>query len=818
MKLLDFLHTVITSSTPGWLLVCASGPDGSEWRQYWFGWPDDDVRVVEVMQGLKDEGLNVFYSAHLFNRKDAHKDFVIPTRTMFCDLDEAEPSTAKVKAGMLVLSSDHRHQGYWFLNEYLPADKFEELSQRLSYGIDKADHSGWQLGKLMRVPDTLNWKYNPPQRVRVKSFTNKTIDAVELEVFPTLDKSAPLAIIVEDGWIEEALKVPAGHINAHMFFENNKARIREGLHIHYYAEAPDRSKALWSLMVECFRNGFTRSEVYLIAYHSKNNKFKDLRYGAKEALAKDVLRAEREAFSGPMGIRDRVITARKQANSLADKRAVASELALNQMKNYGRFIHCRGGNLYYVLSESGRPIPITQRATELNVLLDAMFGLNAADGEHPFVVNALINYTAGLPATGEVAALSYYLPHRESADKEPEVLLHTGSRDIIRITPTTIDTVVNGYNDVVFLWNDAPVNPDLNAPYDEQDTWYHALYHLSLENLSEEGPSYEQALALLRSWFIMVLLRNELYSRPLLALFGQKGSGKSTLFRKVYGLIYGKFKSVGSLGTQEQFDYAMSSDPVHVLDNLDTWERWLPDRLARAAGISEITRRKLYTDLDVVSLRLQAILGITAHAPKFGREDVVDRLLMLTFDRVSEAKRVDETPMINEIIDKRGKYWAQIAHDVQRVLQQPTPTKVAAFRVMDFSKIGQWIADALGYSEDFYTGIQKIVDQQKGFVLDEDGVLVAAIDSYIKGKYASHEYQTPAKLWSYLDASSGGNEQAFSKQYSNSVKLARKLWAMLDSLQQRFKVEWHYDTLQKTRVWRFFPLDTSPEATNGTEA
>ncbi len=811
MDTLDFLHFVITAEKGGWLPICSSLPDGSGWRQYWRAWPDDSDSTALLIQGLTDEGLNVFYSSHLFTERDSHKKFAMDTCTIQVDLDHAIPSSAPLPPSLLLNSSDHRFQAYWKLNQWIPAEELEKISRRVSWGIDKADHSGWSLGHMMRVPNTKNWKYNPPERVRVNSYNSNLYLPADFDAFPPLSVTEPLAILVDDSWIRQALQVPAGYNNANMFFESNKHRIREGLHVHYYNEAPDRSTALWSLMAECFRVGMQREEVFLIAYHSKNNKFRFLRYNGLQELAKDVIRAEREALSGASGIRGRIDTARRTNKTLADRRAAVADLARNQMMTHGKFIHARGGSLWYILDESGKPIPITHVSTELNVLLDKMFGLNAAEPEHLFVVNALINHTAGLSATGEMATLSHYTPESIDTDQPPTMLLHAGTKDILRITPTTIDTVINGYNDIVFLWNDYPVTPELTTEYtsDTQDTWFNAMFGMSMEHLADEGVNAEQAMAILRSWFIFILMRTAISSRPILAIFGQKGSGKSTLFKRVYAILYGPHKAVSSITTPQDFDYAMATDPLHVIDNVDTWERWLPDRIARAAGISEITKRKLYTDLDVVTLRLQAVLGVTAHNPKFGREDVVDRLLMITFERIENWH--NETAIIKNVRDNRAKYWGQIARDVQRVLAEPPPTHVAQFRVQDFSEVGQRIANALGYPTAFYSAIQKIVDQQKGFVLDEDGMLVSIIEAYIQStRYRNDVFQTPAKLWGIFDVL-GGSNVGFSKQYGNSVKLGRKLWAMQDALKQRFLVEWKFDSNQKTRVWRFMPTtNTAP--------
>jgi hypothetical protein len=621
---------------------------------------------------------------------------------------------------------------------------------------------------------------------------------MDFGAFPPLTESTPMAVLVDDSWIPKALAVPAGYSHVHEFWDAKKELLAKGTEVHFYTEAPDRSRALWRLMTECFRAGLSREEVYLIAHASANNKFAHLRYGGERALALDVIRAEREVMNGPSGIRSRIVLARRSTNgTINERRQGIADMCRNQMLSHGRFVHARGGTLWYILEKEGKPVPVNKSSTQLNVLLDTMFALNATEPEHQYVVAHLINHVAGLPETGEIATLSYYQPDANT------LLLHTGTKDIIRITPDEIDTVTNGYQDIIFLWNgDHTINPTINTPPTD-DTWHDALFGMSLKNLTHEGVSPEQALALLRAWFMTLLLRNAIVSRPILAIFGQPGSGKSTLFKRVYALLYGPHKAVSGVGTAGEFDYAMATDPLLVLDNVDTWEKWLPDRIARAAGVSELTRRKLYTDVDTVTLRLQAFLGITAHNPKFGREDVLDRFIMLTLERIQHFH--DETAIVNNILTKRDQYWGQIAHDIQRVLREPIPpdNTVAQFRVQDFSKFGQRVANALGFADTFHAAIRSMVDQQKGFVLDEDSILVELIAKYIRmERYKDVGFVTPAKLWATFDMI-GGPDKAFAKQYGNSVKLGRKLWAMQDALKQRFVVEWKYDAKEKTKTWRF---------------
>ncbi len=816
----EFLGFVITAQQGGWLPICASNPTSTEWKQYWRAWPDDAASTVELINGLVDDHMNVYYCAHLFTEQSTQRQYVMPTRTIFCDLDRANVGTLSMPTSLTAKSSDESHQGYWRMNEWLDPDETEQISKRVTYGIKDADHSGWPLGHMMRVPNTLNYKYIPPQRTRVVSKSKVLYSSQDFNILPPLAVSlaSTHAYEFDDEWIQNALKVPANASNVFDVWDRIESKLSRGTDIYFYTEAADRSAALWRLTSELFRAGCTPEEVYLIAYHSKNNKFRDLRYNAERELAKDVMRAKQEIDNGPAGVKERVNDTRNRMNQpMAMRRQAIADIARNQMLSHGRFIHARGGTFWYILHNDGRPISISKASTQLNVVLGNMFGLISTEAEHNYVVAHLINHVASMTPIGEVSALSHYIPESNT------LLLHTGTATVLRISPEGIDTVTNGYKDVVFLWNEEATfvpNLDNPMPATQHEDWAHFLLADALAYVAIDTITPEQAIALMKTWLLTVLLRNMITSRPILAIFGQPGAGKSTLFRRIFALLYGKHKAVSGITTPEDFDIQLSSDPILVLDNVDTWEKWLPDRIARAAATSEIKKRKLYTDTDTVTMRSQALLGLTAHNPKFGREDVTDRLILITLERFNKFRSEDE--ILARIREMRDRMWGAIVNDIRLILQEPPPPAdtIPQFRVEDFAALGQRIANALGYPTQFHTAITSIVRQQKGFVLDEDSMLVELLEKHVKaqarrGKQV--DYQTPAQLWAALDILSQ-NSRDFGRQYGNSIKLGKKLLAMTDALRHRFVVDFKFDTTRKLRVWRFeLKNETESENNNGTE-
>jgi hypothetical protein len=664
----------------------------------------------------------------------------------------------------------------------------------MTYSIPRCDRTGWFLGKKVRVPSTYNYKYHGNrQEVQVVDYSERLYDIVEIDMLPPLRDLEVKGLEDDDEeWLQKALAIEKG---PQELLATIRSNLPSRVVAQYDVETRDRSAALWALTTAAFRAGMRREEVFHLAMHSANNKFKDLKYGGVRELAKDILRAEATVHTRSYDARTKVAEARKLPGLVIEKRAYIAGLIKEHLQRTGQFIHCNDGSGWYIRDDTGRPIAIVTRSETLQSMIDVMYGINATEPESPYVIHSLISHYTELPAIGTLAGLSHY-------DVDSKTLLvHSGRKDVLRVSAEKIDTVANGFNSVVFPWSLS--NEVVEPNYTALDLpWDRFIFDECLHNVIGVAP--ESARALLRVWFITMLLRNAVVARPILALFGQPGAGKSTLFRRLYVLIYGRNRSLNAVTTPDDFDYAVASDPLVVLDNVDTWEKWLPDRLALSAATSEITKRKLYTNAETVTLRRQAMLGITAHNPKFGREDVTDRLILLTFERLQHFQ--SETAILGRISDLRNALWGSILSDVQRVFRTPLPTEgFPQFRVEDFARFGHWIALALGVEKEFADAIAYVRDAQKSFVLEEDGIIVTAIRNWLDrndkvGKDPDLFY-TAGQLMSQLSTTSG-DEKAFTLRYANAVSLGRKLWSLQDSLKEMFDIKWENDRTKGARTWR----------------
>lgn len=779
-----FLQGVVTTPS-GWFNVLIGPRDGEEW----FQWPDQLDEIIDRVLSIQDR--NVFFSPHLFAEPNSSKQHVLPTRTIVADLDNADVADLVIGPTFLVETSNNRHQGYWVIRDDVPLSDLELLSKKLSYTIPDCDHSGWSVGHRFRVPGTRNFKYDTPGSVRLAIIgaSERTYNVDEIKsVVQNTDVTNP-GDAANDAWIAAPpTKLAQGPRET---LEKYREAIGNKAFSYYSARQGDRSEALWFLMMALFRAGASKDEVYWIVKHSVNNKFDDHKYNAERDLAKDVDRASRADTDNRRDIKSLVIVAEKTVGSGNDRKRLISSIVSKDMLSKGEFIYTDDGRYWYLHTNAGRPIALTRRSEQLDSFLDSTYGLNPSDGHHPYVVNHLISHTVTSGRRAISGVLSYF-------DGE-SLLLHSGKSDVYRITPTTVTRHPDGAQGVLFPWRgNGEEMIVLGDPLKED--WADWLFEGWFTNLLELSPV--QAKTLMKIWVLFVLFRELAVSRPILTLLGQPGSGKSTLFRLIYTLLYGRHKSLNAISNSDDFDFLVSVDPVVVFDNVDTWAQWLPDRLALSASSSDLIKRKLYTDSDTVVLKRQAIVGLTAHDPRFGRTDVIDRMIILNFQRRNAF--TPESQILERVYKQRSALWGSIVQDVQKILIEPNPgdAEIPVFRISDFARIGTRIAKALGVYPIFVDTINAMRKSQTAFSLSEEDVLVDVLKRWQTVRRPSNgagpEYHSVGTLWETLSAL----EPTFQRTYKSSALLSRRLWTMQANLKTVFDVDFRYDNRRGVRLWK----------------
>jgi hypothetical protein len=714
---------------------------------------------------------DAYFSPHLTTPDNT----ILPTCTLALDIDAADLLYLPLVPTMLIQTSPTRHQAYFIFDS-----KIDELTSRLmALSIPGVDQSTHKFGSLLRLPYTLNTKYPVPFPVQIEQNNHLTHRLEDL-----LPDTSPYEPYTE---ADLSIALPDNTGFKPLAFMD-QAKIPAVVSSQYLVQVPDPLPTLRQLILECIKAGVPRDKTYLLALGSANNVFTKLQYNSERELLKFILNLEQIAHKPdirPQLNRIRSMTPTQEAR--AEGVSITVQMA---MRDYGEFSHTREGSLWYC-PKTGGPVQVSRRSERLINYLNTEYGLNASDSDTEHVMHDLIAFTAKLPQRSHEARLSHY--DRQSN----HLLVHTGANQVFSITPNEIKLVPNGSNGIIFHpMHDifVPFMPRPNTePADKH--WSEQLLNVGpfLKNVTNLSP--DEARTLMATWFMFTFFKNVAGSRPLLAIMGQPGSGKTTAFMRLSTLLYGKISGIAGVTTPDQFDQGVSSFPIFVLDNVDTWERWLPDRLAQSAATIDNVKKKLYTDTDTVIMRRDALLAITAHDPKFGRADVADRLLILNM------KRIDDTDFLADegLLDiPRATMWGQILYDLQNILRTAPPTIEEHLRIQDFAELGAWIAAGMGLLPHFRSALVKLRSTQKTFAMSGDMALVEALTLFSERQVTPIK-MSPHELYSKLEFFSK-DPQAFGRRIRNAAALDNKLWAMQDALKQILNIEAITDEFGR-RTW-----------------
>lgn len=513
MEIIDFLRSVITTEE-GYFCLAYARIKGSErtWSEEFYKWPTQQTDIINRIAELSKSEVNIYFSPHLFKTANSKKENVLPTRTIVADLDEANVLTIHFKPTILVQTSVDRHQAYWIIKDDLDTETFEQFSKRMTYSIPRCDTNGWFLGKKVRVPNTINTKYlTGNQFVKVVDASNARYTANDLDNLPTVEMLYGVEPDTDLDWVEAASKLAIG---PQELLNKIRGTLPARVVAQYNIRASDRSTALWALMMSAFRSGLDREHVYHLAYNSANNKFLDLRYGGARELAKDVLRAQLEATSKLPDIKSKIRQARSLTGSYFERARYLADLVRDHMSEIGTFVHTDLDEAWYIRSDTGKPIQLSGRSHHLQTMIESLFGLNATEKETSYIIQSLISHVNEMPAMGRVSTLTHF-----DVDSKT-LLIHTGRKNVLRVNAQGIQVVDNGYDGVVFPWNvgSSTINPKYSAL---EQTWADALFDGCLDNVLDLPTN--ESKAILRVWFLCVLLRDALIARPILALLGQPG-------------------------------------------------------------------------------------------------------------------------------------------------------------------------------------------------------------------------------------------------------------------------------------------------------
>jgi hypothetical protein len=247
---------------PGQYFCISTKSASGKWKDNWF-----KKSELKDVPDFVDENLdkNVYFCPHGFSKPERKKEFAVPPRMLYADLDESDPRKLDLEPTIALESSPGRFVGFWETDEEIE----ESLNRRLSYSIG-ADVSGWDLTQVLRFPNTRNYKYHTTPRVRILWNNGPTYETRRL------DKMIPqIKNVMGEDLDNQAAKT----------FKRYEKKMPRWLRRELLQGKPTpgkRSEVLWKMQNELLEIGMSREEAFDVLWVCPWNKFRTRRDGVDQ--------------------------------------------------------------------------------------------------------------------------------------------------------------------------------------------------------------------------------------------------------------------------------------------------------------------------------------------------------------------------------------------------------------------------------------------------------------------------------------------------------------------------------------------------------
>lgn len=130
-------------------------------------WKDHFIQtrkeLRELLREYKDTHYNLYFCPVGFRKPHRQLQYVTSSVWLWADLDEADPHNMTPRPSVAWASSPNRYAALWRIKRALKGDVLGEVNRRMTYHVG-ADKAGWDLTQVLRIPGTLNHKYEGAPR------------------------------------------------------------------------------------------------------------------------------------------------------------------------------------------------------------------------------------------------------------------------------------------------------------------------------------------------------------------------------------------------------------------------------------------------------------------------------------------------------------------------------------------------------------------------------------------------------------------------------------------------------------------------------
>lgn len=146
-----------------------------------FAYPGAAPSAAEWALEKAEEGREVYFCTHLLTSPKRRKEYAQDARALWAEYDGGEVPNGSLRPTATIESSPGHYQTYWRLDKAVRPGAAEELNKRIAYATG-ADPSGHDLTQLLRVPGTVNHKYEGKPLVQIVELRgDRTYTTAELD-------------------------------------------------------------------------------------------------------------------------------------------------------------------------------------------------------------------------------------------------------------------------------------------------------------------------------------------------------------------------------------------------------------------------------------------------------------------------------------------------------------------------------------------------------------------------------------------------------------------------------------------------------------
>jgi hypothetical protein len=322
---------------------------------------------------------------------------------------------------------------------------------------------------------------------------------------------------------------------------------------------------------------------------------------------------------------------------------------------------------------------------------------------------------------------------------------------------------------------------------------------------------------LLLKCYIISLFIPEI-QKPILMLYGEQGSAKSTLQELIKMLVDPRLITTLSFPRNiAELVQVLSHNYVAYFNNISSIDNWISDELCRAVTGSGFSKRMLFTDDEDVVYNFKRCIGFNGINLAATRPDLLDRGIILLLERISKIEQKEEGEIKSKFESIKPKVLGYLVKVINGTVQSIELKEKS--RLSDFERYAEAISRSMHYEEN------KFIDAyNKNRELQTQQVLETSVVAPILAEFMESKKQwegTASELLVGLDLI------AINKGLSTKIKfwpktassLSRRLNEIRTNLREAgIDIEWIRDNAKsRTRTIKLSKLPSAPSVASDGE-